>query len=61
MGMTLAEKLLAAHCDRRQVGPGELVNVRVDVVLANDITAPLAIRGRRERGARQRAEHRRMS
>ncbi|MBI2918573.1 MAG: 3-isopropylmalate dehydratase large subunit [Chloroflexi bacterium] len=42
--MTLAEKILAAHCNRRQVQPGELVNVRVDLVLANDITAPLAIK-----------------
>lgn len=41
--MTLAEKILAAHCGRDRVEPGELINVRVDIVLANDITAPLAI------------------
>ena len=42
--MTLVEKILAAHCGRKNVNPGELVNVRVDLVLANDITAPIAIR-----------------
>jgi 3-isopropylmalate/(R)-2-methylmalate dehydratase large subunit len=42
--LTLAEKILAAHCERERVSPGELISVRVDLVLANDITAPLAIR-----------------
>jgi 3-isopropylmalate/(R)-2-methylmalate dehydratase large subunit len=42
--LNLAEKLLAAHCGKAQVGAGEFVNVRVDMVLSNDITAPLAIR-----------------
>ncbi len=42
--MTLAEKILAAHSDRSVVTPGEFLNVKVDLVLANDITAPLAIK-----------------
>jgi len=42
--MNLAEKILAAHTDRKEVSPGEFVNARVDVILANDITAPIAIR-----------------
>jgi len=42
--LTLAEKILAAHTDKKKVTPGELVNVRVDLILANDITAPIAIR-----------------
>lgn len=42
--MNLAEKILAAHTDRKKVSPGEFVNARVDVILANDITAPIAIR-----------------
>jgi 3-isopropylmalate/(R)-2-methylmalate dehydratase large subunit len=42
--MNLAEKILAAHAGKKTVSPGEFVNVRVDVVLANDITAPIAIR-----------------
>ncbi|HPW68224.1 MAG: 3-isopropylmalate dehydratase large subunit [Desulfomonilia bacterium] len=43
MGMTIAEKILAAHTDAREVKPGDIVKVNVDVALANDITAPLAI------------------
>ncbi|MBN1863024.1 MAG: 3-isopropylmalate dehydratase large subunit [Dehalococcoidales bacterium] len=42
--MTLTEKILAAHTDKETVSPGEFVNVRVDLVLANDVTAPIAIR-----------------
>jgi len=41
---TLAEKILAAHSGKENVKPGEFVNVKVDLVLSNDITAPLAIR-----------------
>jgi len=54
MGHTLAEKLLASHVvnreggpassERSEVCPDDLVEVGVDVVLANDITAPIAIR-----------------
>jgi 3-isopropylmalate/(R)-2-methylmalate dehydratase large subunit len=43
-GQTLDEKLLAAHCGREEVSVGEFINARVDLVLANDITAPLAIK-----------------
>ena len=42
--MTLAERILAAHSGVERVTPGDLINVRVDVLLANDITAPLALR-----------------
>ncbi len=42
--MTLVEKILAAHSDKKKVSPGEFINVRVDLILANDITAPIAIR-----------------
>ena len=38
------EKILAAHTDKDKVTPGELINVRVDLILANDITAPIAIK-----------------
>jgi 3-isopropylmalate/(R)-2-methylmalate dehydratase large subunit len=41
--MTFAEKILATHSDKTKVTPGEFISVRVDLVLANDITAPLAI------------------
>jgi 3-isopropylmalate/(R)-2-methylmalate dehydratase large subunit len=42
--MTLAEKILAIKLKRDYVEPGELVEVPVDLTLANDITAPLAIK-----------------
>ncbi len=48
--MTLAEKILAAHADKKSVSPGDFVNVQVDLVLANDITAPLAIKEFRRMG-----------
>ncbi|MHB8918262.1 MAG: 3-isopropylmalate dehydratase large subunit [Desulfocucumaceae bacterium] len=44
MGMTITEKILAAHAGRDRVEPGELVSVKVDLALGNDITAPVAIR-----------------
>jgi 3-isopropylmalate/(R)-2-methylmalate dehydratase large subunit len=42
--LTLAEKILAAHCGRERVSPGDFLSVRCDLVLSNDITAPIAIR-----------------
>ncbi len=42
--MTITEKILARHSGNRSVRPGDLVEVEVDLALANDITAPLAIR-----------------
>ncbi|RLB13272.1 MAG: 3-isopropylmalate dehydratase large subunit [Deltaproteobacteria bacterium] len=41
--MTMTEKILAAHAGIDRVVPGELIKVNVDIALANDITAPLAI------------------
>ena len=41
--MTITEKILAAHAGCDSVRPGELIQVKVDLALANDITAPLAI------------------
>jgi 3-isopropylmalate/(R)-2-methylmalate dehydratase large subunit len=51
--LTLAEKILAVHTDREAVSPGEFINVRVDLVLANDITAPIAIREFRKAGVKR--------
>ncbi len=42
--MTITEKILAHHAGLDEVVPGDLINARVDLVLANDITAPIAIR-----------------
>lgn len=44
MGMTIAEKILAAHAGLDAVEPGQLINAKVDIALANDVTAPVAIR-----------------
>ena len=41
--MTMAEKILAAHAGLDEVSPGQLVECELDLVLANDITAPIAI------------------
>ena len=43
MGQTIAEKILSAHIDG-EAQAGDLVEVQVDLVLANDITAPISIR-----------------
>ncbi|HUT37417.1 MAG TPA: 3-isopropylmalate dehydratase large subunit [Planctomycetota bacterium] len=43
MGMTITEKIIAVHVGKDTVRPGEFHFVPVDVVMANDITAPLAI------------------
>ncbi|HEX3015694.1 MAG TPA: 3-isopropylmalate dehydratase large subunit [Desulfobacteria bacterium] len=44
MGMTITEKILAAHAGLDEVKPGQLINAKLDLVLANDVTAPVAIR-----------------
>ncbi len=50
MGMTITEKILAAHSDLSEVRPGQLIQAKVDIALANDITLPLALRSFREAG-----------
>jgi 3-isopropylmalate/(R)-2-methylmalate dehydratase large subunit len=52
MGHTISEKILAWHSGRDEVRPGELINARIDLALANDITAPLAIEAFRAMGAK---------
>ena len=51
MAMTISEKILAAHCDRDRVRPGELIEAGLDFCHGNDITAPLAIEAFRATGA----------
>lgn len=50
--MTITEKILAVHSGRKEVSPGELINAKVDLVLANDITAPIAITEFKKIGAK---------
>jgi len=42
--MTITEKILARACGQENVQAGDFVNARLDLALANDITAPLAIK-----------------
>ena len=57
MALTLAQKILAAHSttpvDEAGIEAGRIVNCKVDMVLANDITAPLAIKSFRQMGAKK--------
>lgn len=46
--MTMAEKILAAHAGLDEVQPGQLIECDLDLVLANDVTAPIAIKTCRE-------------
>ena len=43
MGMTMTQKILAAHCGREYVRAGDIIMADCDMVLGNDITAPVAI------------------
>ncbi|MBP1761579.1 MAG: 3-isopropylmalate dehydratase, large subunit, partial [Firmicutes bacterium] len=43
MGMTISQKILAAHAGREYIEAGELINCKLDLVLGNDVTAPVAI------------------
>ena len=44
MGMTMTQKILAAHAGLPEVKPGQLIRAKLDIVLGNDITSPVAIR-----------------
>ncbi|MDR3270983.1 MAG: 3-isopropylmalate dehydratase large subunit, partial [Peptococcaceae bacterium] len=44
MGMTITEKILARHAGLAEVAPGQLINAKLDLVLSNDVTGPIAIR-----------------
>lgn len=44
MGMTMTQKILAAHSGEDIVKPGQLIKAKLDLVLGNDITTPVAIK-----------------
>jgi 3-isopropylmalate/(R)-2-methylmalate dehydratase large subunit len=48
--MTMTQKILAAHAQREAVSPGELIMAKIDLALANDITAPVAVNEFRKAG-----------
>ena len=43
MGMTMTQKILAAHAGKASVTAGELIEAKLDLVLGNDVTTPVAI------------------
>ena len=43
MGMTMTQKILAAHAGLDHVEAGQLIEAKLDVVMANDITGPMAL------------------
>lgn len=51
MGMTMSQKILAAHAGLPSVKAGQLINAELDLVLANDITAPVAVNEFEKAGA----------
>ncbi|MGN6867187.1 MAG: 3-isopropylmalate dehydratase large subunit [Solirubrobacteraceae bacterium] len=51
MSHTLAEKILLSHCDADEVRPGEVVMARCDLVMANDVSGPVAFRALEKMGA----------
>ncbi|MEZ6852442.1 3-isopropylmalate dehydratase large subunit [Halodesulfovibrio aestuarii] len=52
MAYTLAQKILQRHTDQKIEGTGQIVQCDVSLVLANDITAPLAIKSFKAMGAK---------
>ena len=43
MGMTMTQKILASHAGLDKVTPGQLISAKLDIVLGNDITTPVAV------------------
>ena len=50
MGMTMTQKILASHAGLEKVVPGQLINAKLDLVLGNDITTPVAVNELRKAG-----------
>ncbi|MBQ8172723.1 MAG: 3-isopropylmalate dehydratase large subunit, partial [Mailhella sp.] len=51
MGMTVTQKILAAHAGLESVSAGQLIEARLDIVMGNDITIALAVPEFRKSGA----------
>jgi 3-isopropylmalate/(R)-2-methylmalate dehydratase large subunit len=51
MGMTMTQKILAAHAGLKKVKAGQFIEADLDIVLANDITGPVAIKEFQKMGA----------
>jgi len=53
MGMTMTQKILAAHAGLENVTAGQLINAKLDIILGNDITTPVAINEFKKAGFHQ--------
>ncbi|CZT55964.1 3-isopropylmalate dehydratase large subunit [Solibaculum mannosilyticum] len=53
MGMTMSQKILAAHAGLKEVKAGQLIEAKLDLVLGNDITSPVAVNEFERCGAHQ--------
>lgn len=53
VGMTASQKILAAHAGLDHVEAGQLISAKLDLVLANDITGPVAIKEFKKTGAQK--------
>ena len=51
MGMTMSQKILAAHAGLSEVKAGQLIEAKLDMVLGNDVTSPVAINVFEQNGA----------
>jgi len=61
MGMTIVEKIIAAHATGAEIQPGGFVYAKIDIALANDVTAPLAIKEFRKAGIKRVFDPRRIA
>lgn len=52
MGMTMTQRIIAAHCGLASVTAGQLVEAELDLVLGNDITTPVAVDAMEKAGAK---------
>jgi 3-isopropylmalate/(R)-2-methylmalate dehydratase large subunit len=52
MGMTMSQKILAAHAGLKEVKAGQFIEADLDIVLGNDVTTPVAINEFRKMGAK---------
>ena len=60
MNLTITEKIFRSHCGEKAVKAGDFVEARLDFMLGNDITAPLAIKQFEELGAKKVFDKRRI-
>lgn len=53
MSMTMTQKILAAHSGLNEVKQGQLINVKLDLVLGNDVTTPVAVKEFEKMGVKE--------